>query len=255
VPTRKIATDEERFCGFVFKIQANMDPKHRDRMAFLRICAGRFTRGMKAFHPRLQREVNLGNATMFFAQSREIVEEAFAGDIIGIPNHGVLKIGDTLTEGELLRFTGIPSFAPEIFRRVLLKSPLKAKALAKGLTQLSEEGAIQVFKMLLGGEFVVGVVGQLQLEVMKHRLMHEYSVDADYEATDFTTARWVSPITEGRDKIEVRKLMERFTLRNEPNLARDGHGDLAYLAPNRWNLQKVEERFAEVRFSATREHT
>jgi peptide chain release factor 3 len=255
VPTREIATDEERFSGFVFKIQANMDPKHRDRIAFLRICSGRFTRGMKAYHSRLQREVNLGNATMFFAQSREIVEEAFAGDIIGIPNHGLLKIGDTLTEGELLRFTGIPSFAPEIFRRVLLKSPLKAKALAKGLTQLSEEGAIQVFKMLLGGEFVVGVVGQLQLEVMKSRLLHEYQVDADYEATEFTTARWVSPITAGRDKIEVRKMMEKFTLRNEPNLGHDGHGDLAYLAPNRWNLQKVEERFPEVRFSATREHT
>ncbi|MCA9648909.1 MAG: peptide chain release factor 3, partial [Myxococcales bacterium] len=232
-----------------------MDPKHRDRMAFLRICSGRFDRGMKAFHPRLGREINLGNATMFFAQSREIVEEAYAGDIIGIPNHGTLKIGDTLTQGELLRFTGIPSFAPEIFRRVVLKSPLKAKALAKGLTQLAEEGAIQVFKMLLGGEFVVGVVGQLQLEVMKHRLLHEYSVEADYEATDFNTTRWVSPLSEGRSKDEVRKSMDKFIRRNEPNLARDGHGDLAYLAPNRWNLQKVEERFPEVRFSGTREHT
>ncbi len=255
VPTREVLTDEERFSGFVFKIQANMDPKHRDRMAFLRICSGRFTRGMKAFHARLGREINLGNATMFFAQSREIVEQAYAGDIIGIPNHGTLKIGDTLTDGELLRFTGIPSFAPEIFRRVLLKSPLKAKALAKGLTQLSEEGAIQVFKMLLGGEFVVGVVGQLQLEVMKQRLLHEYSVDADYEATDYKTARWVSAITEDRAKDDIRKDMELFTRRNEPNLAHDGHGDLAYLAPNRWNLQKVSERFPFVRFSGTREHT
>ena len=255
VPMREVDTAEPAFSGFVFKIQANMDPKHRDRMAFLRICSGEFTRGMKAFHPRLGREVNLGNATMFFAQSREIVEQAYAGDIIGIPNHGILKIGDTLTEGELLRFTGIPSFAPEIFRRVQLKSPLKAKALAKGLTQLSEEGAIQVFKMTLGGEFVVGVVGQLQLEVMKHRLLAEYSVEADYEGTEFTTARWVSPITEGKSKVDVRKLMEKFQRRNESNLARDGHGDLAYLAPNKWNLQKVEERFPEVRFSATREHT
>ncbi len=255
VPTREVDTGEARFSGFVFKIQANMDPKHRDRMAFLRICAGRFSRGMKAYHARLGREINLGNATMFFAQSREIVEEAYAGDIIGIPNHGTLKIGDTLTDGELLRFTGIPSFAPEIFRRVLLKSPLKAKALAKGLTQLSEEGAIQVFKMLLGGEFVVGVVGQLQLEVMKHRLLHEYSVDADYEATNYSTARWVSPITEGRTKDDIRKGMDKFTRRNEPNLAYDGHGDLSYLAPNKWNLQKVAERFPEVRFSGTREHT
>ena len=255
VPTRVIAIDEEPFTGFVFKIQANMDPKHRDRMAFLRICSGRFERGMKAFHCRLDREVNLGNATTFFAKSREIVEEAYAGDIIGIPNHGLLKIGDTLTQGELLRFTGIPSFAPEIFRRVLLKSPLKAKALAKGLIQLAEEGAIQVFKAILGGEFVVGVVGQLQLEVMKHRLLHEYSVEADYEAVEYTTARWVTPKTEGKDRNEVRKLMEHFQKRNEANLAHDAHGDLTYLAPNKWNLAKVEERFPDVRFEATREHT
>ena len=255
VPTRVIGIDEEAFTGFVFKIQANMDPKHRDRMAFLRICSGRFERGMKAFHCRLDREVNLGNATTFFAKSREIVEEAYAGDIIGIPNHGLLKIGDTLTQGELLRFTGIPSFAPEIFRRVLLKSPLKAKALAKGLIQLAEEGAIQVFKAILGGEFVVGVVGQLQLEVMKHRLLHEYSVEADYEAVEYTTARWVTPKTEGKDRNEVRKLMEHFGKRNEANLAHDAHGDLTYLAPNKWNLAKVEERFPDVRFEATREHT
>ena len=255
VPTRTVATDEPDFSGFVFKIQANMDPKHRDRMAFLRICSGRFERGMKAHHCRLNREVNLGNATMFFAKSREIVEEAFAGDIIGIPNHGILKIGDTLTAGEPLRFTGIPSFAPEIFRRVILKSPLKAKALAKGLTQLAEEGAIQVFKMILGGEFIVGVVGQLQLEVMKHRLMTEYSVDADYEAVDFSTARWVTPKTDGMKKEDIRKLMETFQRRNEANLGHDAHGDLAYLAPNRWNLAKVEERYPDVRFAATREHT
>jgi len=255
VPTREVETDEPKFSGFVFKIQANMDPKHRDRMAFLRICSGEFQRGMKAYHCRLSREVNLGNATMFFAKSREIVEQAYAGDIIGIPNHGTLKIGDTLSEGEALRFTGIPSFAPELFRRVLLKSPLKAKALAKGLTQLAEEGAIQVFKMILGGEFIVGVVGQLQLEVMKSRLLNEYSVEADYEAVDFSTARWITPHTEGRDKEEVRKTMEKFQRRNEGNLGHDAHGDLAYLAPNKWNLAKVEERYPDVRFQATREHT
>ncbi len=254
-PTREVSIDEEKFTGFVFKIQANMDPKHRDRMAFLRICSGKFSRGMKGYHCRLDRDINLGNATMFFASSREIVEEAYAGDIIGIPNHGTLKIGDTLTQGELLRFTGIPSFAPEIFRRVVLKSPLKAKALAKGLVQLSEEGAIQVFKMKLGGEFVVGVVGQLQLEVMKHRLLHEYSVEAEYEGVDFSTARWVTPNTEGKTPVEVRKIMEKFERRNEANLAEDGHGDLAYLAPNKWNLAKVEERFPDVIFAGTREHT
>ncbi|MCA9657933.1 MAG: peptide chain release factor 3, partial [Myxococcales bacterium] len=255
VPTRMIEPDEEPFSGFVFKIQANMDPNHRDRMAFLRICSGRFTRKMKAHHCRLGRPVGLGNALMFMAQDRELVEEAYAGDIIGIPNHGTIKIGDSFSEGELLRFTGIPSFAPEIFRRVILKSPLRAKALAKGLAQLSEEGAIQMFKPLTGAIFIVGVVGQLQLEVMKHRLAAEYNVDATYEGVEYTTARWVTPISKGKSKIEVHKLMEGFQRKNEINLATDVHGDLVYLAPNRWNLAKVEERFPDLRFSATREHT
>jgi peptide chain release factor 3 len=255
VPTRVIEPDEEPFSGFVFKIQANMDPNHRDRMAFLRICSGRFTRKMKAHHCRLGRPVGLGNALMFMAQDRELVEEAYAGDIIGIPNHGTIKIGDSFSEGELLRFTGIPSFAPEIFRRVILKSPLRAKALAKGLSQLSEEGAIQMFKPLTGAIFIVGVVGQLQLEVMKHRLAAEYNVDATYEGVEYTTARWITPISKGKSKIEVHKMMETFQRKNEINLATDVHGDLVYLAPNRWNLAKVEERFPDLRFSATREHT
>jgi peptide chain release factor 3 len=255
VPTRLVAPEEEAFSGFVFKIQANMDPKHRDRMAFLRVCSGRFERAMRAYHCRLDREVSLGNATTFFARDREIVEEAYAGDILGIPNHGTIKIGDTFTNGELLRFQGIPSFAPEIFRRVVLKSPLKAKALAKGLVQLSEEGAIQVFKPLVGSHFVVGVVGQLQLEVMKHRLLTEYTVEAQYESIDYTMARWVTQRPEGRTPEQARKRLDEFLQRNEGNLAHDGHGDLAYLAPHRWNLQKVEERWPDMRFEATREHT
>lgn len=255
VETRSVVADEGDFSGFVFKIQANMDPNHRDRMAFLRICSGRFTRGMKAAHCRIGRDIGLGNATAFLARSRELVEEAYAGDIIGIPNHGTIKIGDTFTTGEQLRFTGIPSFAPELFRRVLLKSPLKAKALAKGLTQLSEEGAIQVFKPMLGSQWIVGAVGQLQLEVMKHRLKSEYSVDADYEGVEYTTARWVTPKTEGKSRIQIRKLMDQFERKAQQNLAHDGHGDLAYLAPNRWNLAKVEERFPDLIFRATREHT
>jgi peptide chain release factor 3 len=232
-----------------------MDPNHRDRMAFLRICSGKFERGMKAMHCRLGREVGLGNATVFLARDREIVETAHAGDIIGLPNHGTIKIGDTFTSGEPLRFTGIPSFAPELFRRVLLKSPLKAKSLAKGLTQLAEEGAIQVFKPFLGTQYIVGAVGQLQLEVMKYRLKSEYDVDADYEGIEYSTARWITPKTEGKSKIDIQKLMEGFQHKNQANLAIDSHGDLAYLAPNRWNLAKVEERFPEVRFAATREHT
>jgi peptide chain release factor 3 len=255
VPTRAVIADEDAFTGFVFKIQANMDPNHRDRMAFLRICSGQFSRGMKAYHCRLGRAVSLGNARVFLARSREIAEEAFAGDIIGLPNHGTIKIGDTFTAGEKLRFTGIPSFAPELFRRVLLKSPLKAKALAKGLTQLAEEGAIQVFKPLLGSLFIVGAVGQLQLEVMKYRLKSEYSVDADYEGVEYSTARWITPVTEGKSKIDIQKLMETFRRKCEQNLAVDGHGDLAYLAPNRWNLQKVIERYPDMIFRATREHT
>jgi peptide chain release factor 3 len=255
VPVRTVEPTEPAFTGFVFKIQANMDPNHRDRMAFMRVCSGRFERGMRAFHCRLGREVGLGNATTFLARDREIVEAAYAGYIIGLPNHGTIKIGDAFTSGEILRFTGIPSFAPELFRRVLLKSPLKAKSLAKGLTQLAEEGAIQVFKPYLGTQFIVGAVGQLQLEVMKHRLKSEYDVEADYEGVEYSTARWVTPRTEGKSKIDITKLMENFHNRNQQNLATDSHGDLAYLAPNRWNLQKVEERFPEIRFSATREHT
>ena len=252
---RTVAPHEPAFTGFVFKIQANMDPQHRDRMAFMRVCSGRFERGMKAFHCRLGREVGLGNATTFLARDREIVEAAYAGDIIGLPNHGTIKIGDTFTGGSKLRFTGIPSFAPELFRRVLLKTPLKAKQLAKGLLQLSEEGAIQVFKPLLGSLWVVGAVGQLQLEVMKHRLSTEYTVEADYEGVELTTARWVSPITAGRTKQEIDKLVANFKRKCEENLYTDGHDDLVYLAPNRWNLAKVEERFPEIRFEATREHT
>ena len=150
---------------------------------------------------------------------------------------------------------GIPSFSPEIFRRVLLKTPLKAKALAKGLIQLAEEGAIQVFKPLLGANWIVGVVGQLQLEVMQHRLKHEYSVDAQYEAVEFSTARWVTPALEGTEKQEIVKLMAEFRRKCEANLYTDGHEDLVYLAPNRWNLQKAAERFPGIIFEATREHT
>lgn len=255
VETRPVSAFEPDFTGFVFKIQANMDPKHRDRMAFLRICSGRFERGMKAHSPRLSREINLGNAMCFLASSREIVEEAFPGDIIGIPNHGTLKIGDTLTAGEALRYVGIPSFAPEIFRRVILKTPLKAKQLGKGLVQLSEEGAIQVFKPLLGANWIVGVVGQLQLEVMKHRLKTEYSVEAQYEPVEFTTARWVTPKREGKSRTDVDKLMSEFRRKAEANLYVDGHEDLVYLAPNRWNLEKTAERFPDIIFEATREHT
>jgi peptide chain release factor 3 len=255
VQTRMIAATEPEFSGFVFKIQANMDPNHRDRMAFMRICSGKFERGMKAHHVRLGRDVAMSNALAFLARSRELVEEAWPGDIIGVPNHGTIKIGDSFSGGTKLRYTGIPSFAPELFRRVILKTPLKAKALAKGLRQLSEEGAIQVFKPLLGATWVVGAVGQLQLEVMKHRLLDEYSVEAVYEGVEFTTARWVTPRHEDHGKQELDKVMANFRRKCEENLYIDGHEDLVYLAPNKWNLSKTEERFPELRFEATREHS
>ena len=255
VETRMIDATEPEFSGFVFKIQANMDPNHRDRMAFMRVCSGKFERGMKAYHVRLGREVAMSNALAFLARTREFVEEAWPGDIIGIPNHGTIKIGDTFSGGSKLRFTGIPSFAPELFRRVLLKTPLKSKALAKGLRQLSEEGAIQVFKPLLGSTWVVGAVGQLQLEVMKHRLLDEYSVEAAYEHVDFTTTRWVTPIVDRASKHDMAKIMSDFKRKCEENLYIDGHDDLVYLAPNKWNLAKTEERFPELRFEATREHS
>jgi peptide chain release factor 3 len=255
VETRMVAATEPEFSGFVFKIQANMDPNHRDRMAFMRVCSGKFERGMRAYHVRLEREVAMSNALAFLARARELVDEAWPGDIIGVPNHGTIKIGDTFSGGSLLRYTGIPSFAPELFRRVILKTPLKAKALAKGLRQLSEEGAIQVFKPMLGSNWVVGAVGQLQLEVMAHRLLDEYAVEAAYEGVEFNTARWVTPILEGRSKHEVEKIMANFKRKCEENLYVDGHDDLVYLAPNKWNLSKTEERFPEIRFEGTREHS
>jgi peptide chain release factor 3 len=256
VPTRLVQSDEPHFTGFCFKIQANMDPNHRDRIAFLRVCSGRFERAMKVHSVRLGREIGVGNALTFLARTRELVEEAWPGDIVGIPNHGTIKIGDTFTQGELLRFTGIPSFAPEIFRRVVLKTPLKAKQLGKGLTQLAEEGAIQVFKPLLGATWVVGVVGQLQLDLMRHRLHTEYSVEAEYEPVDYQLARWVTPRADaGGDRHQVEKALADFRRKAEPNLYTDAHGDLTYLAPNKWNLEKVVERFPGMRFEATREHT
>ncbi|MEQ8214639.1 MAG: peptide chain release factor 3, partial [Smithellaceae bacterium] len=189
--TRIVAPEEDEFSGFVFKIQANMDPAHRDRIAFLRICSGKFQRGMKVQQHRLEKEVSLSNATIFMAQDRTNVEEAYPGDIIGLHNHGTIKIGDTFSLKEPLKFTGIPHFAPEHFCRVRLRDPLRIKHLQKGLLQLSEEGAIQVFKPLWGSDNILGAVGALQFDVTMSRLKNEYSVYADYEKTDYAAARWI----------------------------------------------------------------
>lgn len=245
--SREVSPYEEAFSGFVFKIQANMDPAHRDRIAFLRICSGRFTRGMKVRHHRIHKDVLIANATIFMAQDRTNVEEAYPGDIIGIHNHGTIKIGDTFTEKEPLKFTGIPNFAPEHFRRIRLKNPLKVKQLDKGLTQLAEEGAVQLFRPLMGSDYILGAVGILQFDVIMARLKNEYSVDAVYEEIGYATARWIS--------CDNRKKLEEFESRNQANLAQDAEGNLAYLASSEWRLSHIMEQWPGVVFLKTREHS
>ncbi|MBX3725434.1 MAG: peptide chain release factor 3 [Xanthomonadales bacterium] len=243
--SRQVEPGEDRLTGFVFKIQANMDPQHRDRVAFMRVCSGRFQAGMKAFHVRSGKELKLANALTFMASDREIAAEAWPGDVIGIHNHGTISIGDTFTEGEALVFTGIPNFAPELFRRARLRDPLKLKQLQKGLAQLSEEGATQFFRPLMSNDLVLGAVGMLQFDVVAYRLKDEYGVDAAFEPVGISTARWVR----GGD---ARK-QEEFRDKNALNLAIDAAGELVYLAPSRVNLQLTQERWPDLVFAATRE--
>jgi len=243
--TRIVEPDEDDFSGFVFKIQANMDPAHRDRIAFLRICSGKFQRGMKVMHHRVGKEVSLANATIFMAQDRTNIEEAYPGDIIGIHNHGTVKIGDTFTQKEPLKFTGIPHFAPEHFCRVRLKDPLRMKHLQKGLIQLAEEGAIQVFRPLWGSENILGAVGVLQFDVTMARLRNEYSVYAVYEKADYAAARWVT--------CDDPKIMEDFQKKNKNNLAYDTDGNLVYLAISEWRLSHTMEEWPKIQFHKTME--
>ncbi len=243
--TRMVEPDEPEFSGVVFKIQANMDKAHRDRIAFMRICSGCFTRGMKLRHHRTGKDVSIANATIFMAQDRTGVEEAYAGDIIGIPNHGTIKIGDTFTEKEPLKFIGIPSFAPELFRRVRLRNPLKAKQLQKGLEQLAEEGAVQLFRPLVNNDYILGAVGMLQFDVIISRLSEEYSVDAGYENVNVSTARWIA----SEDKVQLAEFKDYYN----QDLALDAEGALAYLAPNPWKLESAQERYTKIEFRTTRE--
>jgi peptide chain release factor 3 len=245
--TRTVEPCEEAFSGFVFKIQANMDPAHRDRIAFLRICSGKFTRGMRVTHHRIGKQVALNNATIFMAQDRTNVEEAFSGDIIGIHNHGTIRIGDTFSEREPLQFTGIPSFAAEHFRRVRLKNPMKSKQLHKGLIQLAEEGAIQVFRTLVGGDLILGAVGLLQFDVTMARLEAEYGVDAVYEPVDYSTARWVD--------CDDKKTLERFERMQRYDLAYDAEGYLTYLCANEFRLGFAVKDWPEITFRKTREYS
>ena len=237
---------EEKFSGFVFKIQANMDPRHRDRIAFMRICSGRYQAGMRMRHLRLAKDIKISDAVTFMAGDRTHAEEAFAGDIIGLHNHGTIQIGDSFSEGEQLKFLGVPNFAPELFRRVRARDPLKSKQLERGLDQLAEEGATQVFKPMRRSEYIVGAVGSLQFDVVAFRLQEEYRADCVYEEASVYTARWVTCN-------DPKKLAE-FEARAVENLARDSGGYLAYLAPTRANLMLTQERWPDVRFHTTREH-
>jgi len=240
---RLVQPDENAFTGVVFKIQANMDPSHHD--AFVRVNSGRFNRGMKLRHVRIGRDIAINNAITFMASRREQADDVYAGDIIGLHNHGTIQIGDTFSEGEALKFSGIPNFAPELFRRVQLHDPLRAKALHKGLIQLSEEGATQVFKPLSNNDLILGAVGALQFDVVAHRLKTEYGVDAAFEAVPVSTARWIA-FPDARTEQEFRR-------KAADNLATDGSGSLTYIAPNKVNLQLTQERWPEVEFRATRE--
>jgi peptide chain release factor 3 len=244
--SREVDAFESPFSGFVFKIQANMDPKHRDRIAFVRLCSGRYEKGMKMHHVRVGKDIKIADAVTFKAGERELVEEAVSGDIIGLHNHGTIQIGDTFTAGEELRYTGIPHFAPELFRRIRLRDPMKLKALKKGLQQLSEEGSTQVFSPLNNSDLIVGAVGQLQFDVVAYRLKDEYKVEAIYEPVNIYTARWI----EADDPRKIEELRKKAS----ENLSEDGGGFLTYLAPTRVNLSLMEERWPDVRFRATREH-
>lgn len=241
--SRVVEPLEPKFSAFIFKIQANMDPAHRDRVAFMRICSGKFERGMKAFHVRLGRQMRLGRPTQFMAQDRSLVDEAYAGDIVGIHDPGVFKIGDSLSLGEDVRFVGIPVFAPEHFVRVVLKEPLKSKQLGKALDQLSEEGAVQVFRPVQGNDDYLGVVGPLQFDVVKFRIQAEYGVEVNFESLPYGVARWI--------RSEDPKAVEQFVSENRAKICTDQHRQAAILVDNEWRLDIFKDRYPKVKFYST----
>jgi peptide chain release factor 3 len=241
---RQISPDEKNVTGFVFKVQANMDPKHRDRVAFVRMASGHFIRGMKLTHVRSKKQMAISNPVLFLASDRELAEEAWAGDIIGIPNHGQLRIGDTLTEGETLRVAGIPSFAPELLQTARAGDPLKAKHLEKALMQFAEEGAAKIFKPAFGSGFIVGVVGALQFEVLASRIELEYGLPVRFEPSQFTSARWVTGSKEA---------VEKFTNANKQHISHDNDGDVVYLTRLQWDIDRIARDYPDVTLSATKE--
>ena len=242
---RPVDPGDPKVSGFVFKVQANMDPNHRDRVAFVRLCSGRFKRGMKLTQVRTGKQMTVHNPILFFARERELAEEAFAGDIIGVPNHGVLRVGDALSEGAEIRFTGIPNFAPEILKRVRIEDPMKAKHLKRALESLAEEGVTQVFRPLVGNAWIVGVVGQLQLDVLIARLKAEYDLEVALEQAPCETARWVS----STDPEELK----RFVDNNQGVLSEDVDGAPVFLARNAWELNYIREKWPGVTFHAAKE--
>lgn len=241
---RVVHPDEKAVTGFVFKVQANMDPKHRDRVAFVRLASGHFERGMKLLHVRSKKPMAVSNPVLFLAADRELAEEAWAGDIIGIPNHGQLRIGDALSEGETLRFTGIPSFAPELLQSVRSTDPMKAKHLEKALMQFAEEGAAKVFKPAIGSGFIVGVVGALQFDVLASRIEIEYGIPVRFEASQFTSARWV---------LGPKELVEKLANANKQHIATDNDGDTVFLTRLQWDIDRVLRDYEGVKLSATKE--
>ena len=243
---RIVTPEEKKFSGVVFKIQANMDPAHRDRIAFLRVASGEFTRGMRLKVVRSGKEIRPNTVVSFMSQRRELLDTAFAGDIIGIPNHGILQLGDTLTEGETLQFTGLPFFAPEMFRAVEVADPLRSKQLRAGLTQLGEEGAIQVFRPIAGSVLLLGAVGQLQFEVVAHRLEHEYGVKARIMGSNFNLARWVT----SDDANELKKFIDA----NAHRVALDAVDAPTLLVDHSATLRAVEQQWPKIKFHALREH-
>ncbi|MEX1267330.1 MAG: peptide chain release factor 3 [Woeseia sp.] len=242
---RIVEAGEEQLTGFVFKIQANMDPGHRDRIAFMRICSGEFSKGMRLLHVRSGKEMRIADAITFMAADRQHAETAYAGDIIGLHNHGTINIGDSFSEGEVIKFAGIPNFAPEIFKRAVLKDPLRLKALQKGLSQLCEEGATQLYKPMRNNDLILGAVGPLQFDVVAHRLQDEYKVACQFEPISVSTARWV--------ECDDDKMLAEFERKAHDNLALDHSGSLVYIAPTRVNLSLTEERWPDIRFRETRE--
>ena len=244
--TRTVQPDEDNLTGFIFKIQANMDPSHRDRIAFMRICSGEYRKGMRLKHVRSGKDMKIADAITFMAADRQHAETAYAGDILGLHNHGTINIGDSFTQGENLRFSGIPSFAPEIFQRAILKDPLKLKALRKGLAQLCEEGATQLFKPMRNNDLILGAVGVLQFEVVAHRLKDEYKVECQFEPINVATARWV--------ETDDDKKFQEFQRKAHDNLALDHNDRLVYIAPSKVNLNLTLERWPDIKFMETREY-